>query len=91
MKVMKQDEPCGHPGCINHRSHPCEGCGRIAGIEGYLPPDDLRRAFVMGAKWWEFRQTGATMWQSDRNAAEEEAELRYPGGKVANPINESPS
>ena len=45
----------------------------------------------MGAKWWEFRQTGATMWQSDRNAAEEEAELRYPGGKVANPINESPS
>jgi len=23
--------PCGHPGCLHHVSHPCEGCGRIAG------------------------------------------------------------
>lgn len=23
--------PCGHPGCLNHVSHPCEGCGRVAG------------------------------------------------------------
>jgi NTP pyrophosphatase (non-canonical NTP hydrolase) len=23
--------PCPHPGCLNHISHPCEGCGRIAG------------------------------------------------------------
>lgn len=23
--------PCGHPGCYNHISHSCEGCGRIAG------------------------------------------------------------
>ncbi|HML56020.1 MAG TPA: hypothetical protein PKC79_18140 [Solidesulfovibrio magneticus] len=23
--------PCRHPGCFNHVSHPCEGCGRIAG------------------------------------------------------------
>jgi hypothetical protein len=23
--------PCGHPGCLSHVSHPCEGCGRIAG------------------------------------------------------------
>jgi hypothetical protein len=22
--------PCGHPGCLSHLSHPCEGCGRIA-------------------------------------------------------------
>lgn len=22
---------CGHPGCLQHVSHPCEGCGRIAG------------------------------------------------------------
>lgn len=22
---------CGHPGCLSHRSHPCEKCGRIAG------------------------------------------------------------
>lgn len=24
-------EPCSHPGCLHHVSHPCEGCGRIAG------------------------------------------------------------
>jgi len=24
-------QPCGHPGCLSHVSHPCEGCGRIAG------------------------------------------------------------
>lgn len=24
-------EPCNHPGCLSHVTHPCEGCGRIAG------------------------------------------------------------
>jgi len=24
-------EPCEHPGCLNHITHPCDGCGRIAG------------------------------------------------------------
>lgn len=24
-------QPCDHPGCLSHVSHPCEGCGRIAG------------------------------------------------------------
>lgn len=28
---LKPGEPCHHPGCLNHISHPCEGCGRIAG------------------------------------------------------------
>jgi len=23
--------PCNHPGCLNHVTHPCEGCGRVAG------------------------------------------------------------
>jgi hypothetical protein len=23
--------PCGHPGCLSHISHPCEGCGRTGG------------------------------------------------------------
>lgn len=36
IKVNIEDLPdgqsCGHPGCLNHRSHPCEVCGRIAGI-----------------------------------------------------------
>ncbi len=37
-------KPCGHPGCLSHLTHPCEGCGRIAGrssIDGLL--HDLRR------------------------------------------------
>jgi hypothetical protein len=28
---LKDGEPCGHPGCLNHVTHPCEGCGRTAG------------------------------------------------------------
>lgn len=24
-----RDEPCSHPGCKSHVSHPCEGCGRM--------------------------------------------------------------
>lgn len=24
-------QPCNHPGCLSHISHPCESCGRIAG------------------------------------------------------------
>ena len=54
------------------------------------PPDggtwtanDLRRAFVAGAKWREWHSTKATMWQSDRDLAEAEAERRYPGGHPA--------
>ena len=28
---LRDGEPCGHPGCLSHVSHPCEGCGRVAG------------------------------------------------------------
>lgn len=29
---LKDGEACGlHTGCLRHVSHPCEGCGRIAG------------------------------------------------------------
>lgn len=48
---------------------------------GTWPADDLRRAFVEGAKWWEYESTGATMWPSDRDKAESEAERRFPAGK----------
>lgn len=54
---------------------------RISFFDGNLPPDDLRRAFVMGAKWWEFLKSGATMWQSDQRLAEEKAEEIFPNGK----------
>ncbi len=56
-------------------------------IEGTLPADDLRRAFVDGAAWWEFKSTEFTMWNSDRREAEAEAEIRFPGGK-ARPVGE---
>jgi len=51
-------------------------------IEGTWPKDDLRRAFVAGAKWWEYYATEATMWNSDVSLAEDEAEKRYPEGKL---------
>jgi len=28
---FRDGEPCAHRGCLSHVSHPCEGCGRIAG------------------------------------------------------------
>lgn len=28
---LKDGEPCPHIGCLHHVTHPCEGCGRIAG------------------------------------------------------------
>ena len=45
--------------------------------EGNWDQNDLRRAFVEGAAWWEFHSQGATMWQSDRTIAEDEADRRY--------------
>ena len=31
-KILFEDgQPCKHKGCLSHLSHPCEGCGRIAG------------------------------------------------------------
>jgi hypothetical protein len=46
-------------------------------IEGTLPENDLRRAFVAGCKFWEYYSTGCTMWQSDLELAEAEANDRY--------------
>ena len=46
-------------------------------IEGILPENDLQRAFVAGAKWWEFYVSDGTMWQSDVRLVESEAKKRY--------------
>lgn len=48
---------------------------------GQWAKDDLRSAFVAGAAWWEYHREGATIWQSERNLAEVEAENRYPDGE----------
>ncbi len=44
--------------------------------------DDLRSAFMAGVRWWEWHQENATLWASDRDLAEDEAERRYPDGKL---------
>jgi hypothetical protein len=28
---IREGEPCDHPGCLKHLTHPCEGCGRVGG------------------------------------------------------------
>jgi hypothetical protein len=33
-RPLRDGEPCGHPGCLSHVSHPCEGCGRVWGRWG---------------------------------------------------------
>lgn len=32
LDTLKDGVPCSHIGCLNHVSHPCENCGRIAGL-----------------------------------------------------------
>ena len=30
--IIKNGEPCSfHQNCLSHTTHPCEGCGRVAG------------------------------------------------------------
>lgn len=31
LEHLQDGEPCDHPGCLHHVSHPYEVCGRIAG------------------------------------------------------------
>ena len=50
-------------------------------IEGTLPADDLRRAFVEGARWWLYISKGNQMPSDDLKLVEAAAEARYPGGK----------
>jgi len=37
-------QPCDHPGCLSHVSHPCEGCGRIAGRASSVAAQQRRAA-----------------------------------------------
>ena len=39
-------------------------------------------AFVQGAKWWEFRSVGGTMWHSDQEYAEKESLRRDEEGTL---------
>lgn len=46
--------------------------------------DDLRGVFVAGASWMYLQTVGTTMWTTEREEAEAEAERRYPGGATVN-------
>jgi hypothetical protein len=35
-EIPEDGQPCEHPGCLNHLTHQCEGCGRIGA--SYLRP-----------------------------------------------------
>lgn len=39
--ILKDGEPCQHIGCLHHITHPCEGCGRIAGQGEIRLPQSL--------------------------------------------------
>lgn len=49
-KELKDGEPCGHPGCLHHVTHPCEGCGRIAGRTEKPEKPRVRFCWLCGNK-----------------------------------------
>ena len=67
--VLKDREPCEHPGCLHHISHPCEGCGRVGGRRQddilIKALEDIRDQ----AKKWEGREKVPFWNLGDRAAA----------------------
>jgi hypothetical protein len=61
-----------------------ERADHSAGV-GEKVSENVRTAFFKGAKWWEFKSTGGTMWQSDQKLAWEEACKKYPDSALAQP------
>lgn len=51
-EVYRNGEPCKHKGWLNHLTHPCEGCGRIAGRKAYdkISVDELKLFVGTGLK-----------------------------------------
>ena len=47
-----------------------------------LDNDKLVKAFVQGAKFWEYHVTGGTMWSSDQHICEMEADRRLRNGTL---------
>lgn len=39
--VYQDGVACNHPGCLNHVSHPCEGCGRVSGKGNVIIPKHI--------------------------------------------------
>lgn len=53
---------------------------------GTWPPDYLGRAFVAGARWWQYEQDGFTAWPEEVDRMEAEALRRYPLGPAGHPL-----
>lgn len=53
--------------------------------------DALIVAFLQGAKWWEYLDTGATMWPSDQDRAVREAERLAKDGTLGRNAQNDPS
>jgi hypothetical protein len=51
---------------------------RPLALRGLWEENDPRFIFVQGAKWWQYKTTGATAFPSEIDEMEQEAELRYP-------------
>lgn len=82
--------PCNHCGSDLHGENTCpDAPSSLAAMPGSVTPDALIVAFVQGAKWWEYHQTGATMWASDQDQAEGHAEEMARNGTLGKSPNES--
>ena len=71
-----------------------DGWGKLSALRRVvadLRGDELRLAFMHGAKWWEFHSTKGTMWQSDQHLVAEAAERRYHGSITSIPAPVQPS
>jgi hypothetical protein len=73
--------PCYGPTCKHHADNlpatPLPAPDHERELIGAWPKDCVQRAFVDGAKWWEWRQNNGTMWSSDVRKAEDAAVERY--------------
>jgi len=65
--TLKDGEPCNHPGCLSHVSHPCEGCGRIGGYKKATPPKTIYlQCYDESGNLLDLVSTWPTTWCQDR-------------------------
>ena len=76
-KTMCQNLEGDFSAILMHLDAAIASLSESAPLQGTWPANDLRRIFVEGMKWWEFKGYGATAFPSDVRQAEAEAERRY--------------
>ncbi len=70
MKVKYDNgQPCKHKGCLNHISHPCEGCGRTGG-KGVIYYDDFEDDIIRGRRMTDLKSRIFYGW-TDLNTIDE--------------------